>query len=147
MKLPAKFKLNTEDFKIYYDDKKKTHVAENIETGEKTNIGVFGLFMQMGIIEQVEKEEKISGFTELNKKIESLETKILDLQKSIDNISSKSVVKKEVKKTPEEKPTEIKEHVMEKAIEEVKEEEKESEKSPPNVKVDSEEEIDNWMDI
>ena len=31
MNIVRKFQVNTEDFKIYFDNDKKTHVAENIE--------------------------------------------------------------------------------------------------------------------
>lgn len=174
MKVPTKFRINTEEFKVYFDNNKKTHVCENVETGEKTNIGVLGIFMQMGILKPMEQEktseEKI---TFLSDRISQLEEKIDDLMKNLDTIVRKSEIKKieevetkaEEELEPEEtkievgeKPkSEIKKRIMKKVLEQAEEEEEEPEEEieteeetepeETNAEVESEEEINNWMEI
>jgi hypothetical protein len=167
MKLPKKFKINDKDFKIYFDNEKKTHVCENLDTGEKTNIGVIGILMQMGILKAIEDKTTEEKIMLLSDRIGNLENKIDDFIKNLDS----NVSKKEVKEIPkeevepetkeelvEEKPkSEINERIMknvlknsekkntEKEIEEEPIEEKETEDS--DVVVESSEEIDNWMKI
>jgi chromosome segregation ATPase len=150
MKIPTKFRINTEDFKIYFDNKKKTHVCENVETGEKTNIGVLGILMQMGILKPVEErtEESIKSLSE---RLNELEAKVNDIMKNIDGIVVKKeeveerVEKIEEEKTEEkveEKPkSEIKERIMKKVLEKAEEE------KPEEVIVEDEEELKTWMEI
>jgi uncharacterized protein YoxC len=156
MKMPTKFRINTEDFKIYFDNKKKTHVCENIETGEKTNIGVLGILMQMGILKPVEEktEESIKSLSE---RLNELEAKVNGIMKSIDGIVAKreeaeerveKVEKKEeTEEKVEEKPkSEIKERIMKKVLEKAEEAEEKEEK-PEEVIVEDEEELKTWMEI
>jgi hypothetical protein len=167
MNIPIKFKINTDDFKIFFDNNKKTHVCENVQTGEKTNIGVLGILMQMGILKPIEEnrgiEERIKFLSE---KIDSLENKINEVMKSIGNIPVKER-KKEVDEDleepeeenneepdiVEEKPkSEIKKRIMKKVLEqtEEKEEPEKTEEEPEeesDAVVESDEEIENWMKI
>ena len=85
MKIPTKFEVNTEDFKVIFDNEKKTHVCESLDTGEKTNIGVLGILMQMGIIKPVDGvvEEKIKTLSE---RLNDLETKINDIINKINSV-------------------------------------------------------------
>ncbi|MBU5688046.1 MAG: hypothetical protein KQA31_01400, partial [Candidatus Aenigmarchaeota archaeon] len=83
LNIVEKYKLNTEDFKIYFDNTKKTHVAENIETGEKTNIGVLGIFLEMGILRPLDEQDKL---VEIKQKISELEKKIEVLIDKVENI-------------------------------------------------------------
>ncbi|MEM5799254.1 MAG: hypothetical protein QXZ43_01120 [Candidatus Aenigmatarchaeota archaeon] len=83
LNIVEKYKLNTEDFKIYFDNNKKTHVAENIETGEKTNIGVLGIFLEMGILRPLDEQDKL---VEIKQKISDLEKKIEVLIDKVENI-------------------------------------------------------------
>ena len=154
MKIPEKFKINTKDFKIYFDNNKKTHVSENLNTGEKTNIGVLGILMQMGILKPIEDKTTEEKLLSLSEGISNLEAKIDNLIKNVDGLVSKP----EVKKTPkeeevrEEKPkSEMNERIMKKVLEQTKEEPVEKdeteEESPEDVEIESDEEIDNWMKI
>jgi len=158
MDIPKKFELNTEEFKIYFDNDKKTHVCENIETGEKTNIGFFGILLQMGIIKTV--DEKIGNtINSISEKLESLEAKIEDLTKRIDEISIEPVSShkesEKIHKEVEKKPTsDIKERIMKNVLEKSEEpdeeesDEEELEEEPESdVVVESDEEIDNWENI
>ncbi|MDI6826679.1 MAG: hypothetical protein QMD36_05890 [Candidatus Aenigmarchaeota archaeon] len=157
--IPTKFKINTEDFKIYFDNNKKTHVCENISTGEKTNIGVLGILMQMGILKPIEQEktteEKIMSLSE---RISQLEDRMNDLMRNIDGILRKTEGRKiepietKIKEEKvEEKPkSEIKKRIMKKVLEQAEEEEEpeeEIEAEETNVEVESDEEIENWMEI
>jgi len=157
MEIPKKFEINTEDFKIYFDNNKKTHVVENLETGEKTNIGVLGILMQMGILKMIEgkTEEKIKTLSE---KLDELEGKIENLVRNIDNITTKTGEKEEIileERVEEEKPkSEMNERIMKKVLEKTKDENKESieeevkeELGESDTTEESEEEIDNWMEI
>ena len=166
MNIPTKFKVNTEDFKVYFDNNKKTHVCENVQTGEKTNIGVLGILMQMGILKSIEENRGMDDRIKLlSDKIESLENKINVVMKSIDCIPIKerreeveedleeSEEAEEEPEEVEEKPkSEIKKRIMKKVLEqtEKKEEPKEAEEEPEeesDAVVESDEEIDNWMRI
>ena len=165
MKIPTKFELNTEDFKINFDNQKKTHVCESLDTGEKTNIGVLGILMQMGIIKPVEKgiDEKIKTLSE---RLNELETKINEIIKKVDSTSKteRSVEETETKEIEEQeeeiKPkSEIKKRIMKKVMETAEEPEIEEEPDEDeievvdleakgsDVKAESQEEIDNWLDI
>jgi hypothetical protein len=169
MKLPTKFRINTDDFKIYFDNSKKTHVCENVETGEKTNIGVLGILMQMGILKPIEENRGMDDRIKfLSEKIESLENKINEVMKSIDSVPIKERQKEIEQKTEEpeeeieeeseeveEKPkSEIKKRIMKKVLEQTEEKEEPEEKVNEEVEeeesdavVESDEEIDNWMKI
>ncbi|MBD3155435.1 MAG: hypothetical protein GF368_02150 [Candidatus Aenigmarchaeota archaeon] len=172
MKIPTKFYLNLEDYKIYFDNKKKTYVCEDLETGEKTNIGVIGTFLQMGIIKAIEDnpgnpDERVAYLMDkvvsLEKRLghvvqESKTLKIEDREEEIKKPKEEPLSKKEpeelekkerepiLKKHPKkpEKGESIKERVMEKIIEKTVEEESEI---PEDVEIESDEEIDNWMEI
>jgi len=158
MNIPTKFKVNTEDFKIYFDNNKKTHVCENVETGEKTNVGVLGILMQMGILKPIEENRGTDDRIKfLSEKIESLENKINEVMKGMDIIPIKERGKEieedleKPEKEVEEKPkSEIKKRIMKKVLEQTEEkeepEEKETEEESDAV-VESDEEIDNWMKI
>jgi len=158
MKVPTKFKVNTEDFKVYFDNKKKTHVCENLDTGEKTNIGVLGIFMQMGILKQIEEDKKTDErITSLSKKIEGLESKIDQLMNNINSQTIKTEERvelpeetEEVVEDAEEPKSEINERIMKKVLkqteEEVEEEAEDLEEAKDAV-VESDEEINNWADI
>ncbi len=163
MKIPTKFRINTDDFKIFFDNGKKTHVCENVETGEKTNIGVLGILMQMGILKPIEEnrgtDERLKFLSE---RIDSLENKIDEAMNKTYNIPIKE--RKEVKEefeepveVEEEKPkSEINKRIMKKVLEQTEEEPKkvkeeeddddETEEEDDAV-VESNEEIDNWMKI
>ncbi len=163
MKIPTKFCLNTDDYKIYFDNEKKTYVCEDLETGEKTNIGVLGTFLQMGIIKTIEDkptnpDERVAYLMD---KVVSLEQKLGSTLQSItvekprvkgpeipEEGSKKQPILKKHPKTEEEEEPSINQRVMEKILEKTIEEE--NEENPPkekNVNVESNEEIDNWMDI
>ena len=162
MKIPTKFCLNTNDYKIYFDNEKKTYVCEDLETGEKTNIGVLGTFLQMGILKTIEDnptnpDERVAYLMD---KVVSLEQKLGTTLQSItvekprvkgpeipEEGSKRQPILKKQPKTEEEEPS-INQRVMEKILEKTIEEE--NEEKPPkekNVNVESNEEIDNWMDI
>ncbi|NCN38883.1 MAG: hypothetical protein COY38_04025 [Candidatus Aenigmarchaeota archaeon CG_4_10_14_0_8_um_filter_37_24] len=173
MKIPTKFRLNTEDYEIYFDNDKKTYVCKDLESGEKTNIGVLGTFLQMGILKTsednpVNSDERIAYLMD---KVVSLEQKLNktfpssiespkkpkikeippeldfpeepDLPEIIDKKAKKEPV---LKKHPEkDEDSEINQIMMEKILEKTIEE---NEKKPPkNVNIESNEEIDNWMEI
>ncbi|MFH8080351.1 MAG: hypothetical protein QXO84_00510 [Candidatus Aenigmatarchaeota archaeon] len=134
LNIVQKYKLNTEDFKIYFDNNKKTHVAENIETGEKTNIGVLGIFLEMGILRPLDDEDKL---VELKRKIEILEKKIELLMEKIENMQFKQVV---CEKEVEEKPKfDIKQKIIEKSLSKIKYDE--------NIIKDDENEEKIWEEI
>ncbi len=170
MKIPTKFYLNTENFKIYFDNEKKTHVCEDLESGEKTNIGVLGTFLQMGILKIIDDnstnpDDRLSYLMD---KVVSLEQKLTE--SSIEPIPKKLKIKEETKskkvdiqeiqqgseqlkrepvlkkhpKSDEEEST-INQRIMEKIIEKTIEEE--NKESPKDVNVESDKEIDNWMEI
>ena len=157
MKIPEKFKVNTKDFKIYFDNDKKTHVCENLNTGEKTNIGVLGILMQMGILKPIEDKTTEEKLLLLSEGISNLEAKIDNLIKNVDGLASKPAVKETPKEEEvrEEKPkSEMNERIMKKVLEQTKEEKEEpvekdeaEEESPEDVEIESDEEIDNWMKI
>lgn len=179
MKIPTKFQLNLEDYKVYFDNDKKTYVCEDIETGEKTNVGVIGTFLQMGIIKTIEDnstnpdervaylmdkvvslERKLGGIVEESEvvevKVEEKKSKKSENPKEAEvkgieeeepeKPERKPILKKHKPKKQEEEDNSIKERVMEKIIEKTMEEESEQ-KPPEDVKVESDEEIDNWMEI
>jgi len=157
MDIPTKFKINTKDFKIYFDNKEKKHVCENVKTGEKTNLSVIGTLLQMGILEPVKieggLEEKIAT---INQKIENIESKLDRLINKID-ISKK--MKDIEEKIVEEKPkSKMNERIMNKVIEktdnpnevEIAEEKIEIDEEPEGdekIVKESDEEIDNWNEI
>ncbi len=159
MKIPTKFEVNTEDFKISFDNKKKTHICESLDTGERTNIGVLGILMQMGILKPVEDgvEEKIKTLSE---RLNELEIKINDIIKKVNNVSTEM---EEAEETPEEAiveefepKSEINERIMKNVLENNEpktesepEEEVEIEdiEAKSDVRLESQEEIDNWMDV
>jgi len=160
MKIPEKFKVNTKEFKIYFDNDKKTHVCENLNTGERTNIGVLGILMQMGILKPTEDKATEEKITSLSEKINNLELKIDDLIKNIGSVS-KPVVEETpkeeeleeakpeeiVEEPEEEKPTsEMNERIMKKVLEQSKEEPEEATEES-DVVAESDEEVDNWMNI
>ncbi len=162
MKIPTKFEVNTEDFKITFDNKKKTHVCESLDTGEKTNIGVLGILMQMGILKPVEEgmEEKIKTLSE---RLNELEAKINDIIKKVNSVSTEVEEAPEAAEIVEEeaKPESgIKERIMKKVLratekptsepeDEFDEDEVDIEEieAKSDVAEESEEEIKNWMDI
>ncbi len=157
--MPKKFKLNTKDFKVYYDDVKKTHVCESLDTGEKTNIGVLGLFLQMGVLKTVEGDEPATEeIPTLKQRLDDLESKLGGVLKdSGKNLERKEELVKEIKE--EKKPkSDIKKHIIERVLEQAVDEDFEEEKPKKKVKgeekevvegatEESDEEIDNWMDI
>ncbi len=143
----TKFRLNTDDFKVFFDNEKKTHVAENLETGEKTNIGVLGIFLQMGILQPEEEAEKYS----LVQRLGFLEDTVNSLAKEINQIRLEPVKQPKedegVKEESEEKSIkkkklkfDVKEKIMERALEGMNDKEN-------NIKEESEQEIENWGDI
>lgn len=155
MKIPTKFKINTEDFKIYFDNKKKTHVCENLDTGERTNIGVLGILLQMGILKSIEEDKKTEErIISLSDKIEGLESKIDQLMK---NINSQTVRTEEKEEHPgereeveEEPKSGIKERIMKKVLEQTEEAVEEKPENPEEASdavVESDEEINNWTEI
>lgn len=147
----TKFRLNTDDFKVFFDNEKKTHVAENVETGEKTNIGVLGIFLHMGILQPEEETEKYSFV----QRLEFLEETVNNLAKEMNQLRTESLKERkedireviEEKKEPEEKPVkkkkpkfDVKEQIIERALEGMNNKEE-------DIKKESEEEIENWADI
>ena len=143
----TKFRLNTDDFKVFFDNEKKTHVAENLETGEKTNIGVLGIFLQMGILQPEEEAEKYS----LVQRLGFLEDTVNSLAKEINQLRLEPTKQmkedEEVKEESEEKSIkkkklkfDVKEKIMERALEGMNDKEN-------NVEEESEHEIENWGDI
>jgi hypothetical protein len=147
MDIPKKFKINTEDFKIYFDNTKKTHVAENIETGEKTNIGVLGILMQMGIVQPLEDK----SVDKVSERLDNIERKIDDLTGNIGSIKTgeEKEPSAEVTKKPK---SEINERIMKKVLEQSEEtegvEEETTEEEPESdVVEESDEEVDNWNEI
>ena len=153
MDIPKKFEVNTDDFKIYFDNTRKTHVCENIETGEKTNIGVLGIFLQMGIIKPIE-EKTDDRMKIISEKLSNLEVKLDEITKNINGIVVKPEEESYVKdEGVQEKPkSEIRERIMKKVLkraEEETEEEPVEEEEPEESDVvkESEEEIENWNEI
>lgn len=157
MDIPKKYRLNTEDFKIYFDNEKKTHVAQNLDTGERTNIGALGIFLQMGILQSLEQEDKLQTLTQ---KIAELEQKINQILDSLKNLQTKPIepevdeekVETEEKKIVETKEIEqkkekpkfnVKEKIMEKALKKISDEEETLE----DIVTETEEEIDAWEEI
>lgn len=163
----TKYKLNTEDFKIFFDNDKKTHVAQNIETGEKTNIGVLGIFLEMGILHPLDEADKLSV---LIQRINDIESKLNKIIETLDKIQLQQAVQleKTMKTTKiteeigdneekkiedeteeelediEKKPKfDIKKKIMEKPLKKIKE--RITEENKPIE--ESEEEIDAWEDI
>jgi len=157
MEIPTKFKINTEDFKIFFDNKKKTHVCENLDTGEKTNIGVLGIFLQMGILKSIEDRKTDDRINLLSKKIEGLESKIDQFMNNINSQPVKTEERvepsektEEVEEEPEEPKSEINERIMKKVLKQTEEEvgkEAENLEEANDAVVESDEEIDNWADI
>jgi len=132
MKIPTKFKINTEDFKIYFDNKEKTHICESNETGEKTNIGVLGIFLQMGILKILDDKPQVridiltKRLDEIEKQLENPLTNVKPLEKKeeLKEKLEKEPLIKEARKIEEEpilkkepKKSEIKERIMEKVLE------------------------------
>lgn len=163
MKIPTKFEVNTEDFRISFDNKKKTHVCENLDTGEKTNIGVLGILMQMGILKPVE-DGVVEKIKTLSERLNDLETKINNIIKKVNSVSTeieeREEAPEEVEVVEEEvKPkSEINERIMKNVLEtsepktesepaEDEEMEIEDIEAKSDVAAESEEEIKNWMDI
>jgi len=157
MKIPTKFEINTEDFKISFDNQKKTHICESLDTGEKTNVGVLGILMQMGILKPVEEgvEEKIKTLSE---RLNDLESKINDIIKKVNSVSTEAEeAPEEVEVVEEVKPkSEINERIMKNVLETnepkiesepAEEVEIEDIEAKSDVAVESEEEINNWKDI
>ena len=144
MDLVKKFRLNTIDFQIYFDNDKKTYVALNIETGEKTNVGVLGIFLQMGILKHFEEIEKKDAIIQ---RLEALESKVTNLMKVINN--SYQSTDEEIENTVEESQEEIEEkipksevaqNILEKTLKKIS-----VEKEKP--KEESDDEYANWIDI
>jgi hypothetical protein len=161
MEIPKKFEVNTDDFKIYFDNDKKTYVCENLETGEKTNIGVIGIFLQMGIIKPVEEktDDKIKIITE---KLSSLEMKLDQMTKNVNNASVKPEKEEteeseetieEEEKVQEKPKSEIRDRIMKKVLKQAEEETEEPEEAvegepeDSDVVSESDEEIENWNEI
>jgi hypothetical protein len=181
MKIPTKFRLNLEDYKIYFDNDKKTYICEDLETGEKTNIGVIGTFLQMGIIKTVEEDnpgnpdervaylmdkvvslekrlgqvvqesevlkiEKVGKKIEEPKKVSEIEKRPqkieMEEQEELEKKDREPILKKHPKKP--EKEESLKDRVMEKIMEKTVEKDIEP---PEDVEIESEEEIDTWMEI
>ena len=195
MKIPTKFRLDLENYRIYFDNEKKTHVCEDIETGEKTNIGVIGTFLQMGILKAI--EDSPDGSNNPDDRIAYLMDKVMSLEqrlnqsfqqaqqaKTIQKPREEALVPKRPKKldikeiqpkepeepdemeemedleppkprrepilkkhikTDEDAQSPINQRVMEKILEKTIEEE--NKESPKDINLESEEEIDNWMEI
>jgi len=171
MKIPTKFHLNLEDYKIYFDNEKKTYVCEDLETGEKTNIGVIGTFLQMGILKILDNNP-----TNPDNRISYLMDKVVSLEQRLGQAVQEPQVEQSTKpkrvevkelqpepkllkpkrepilkkypKSKEEEPA-INQRIMEKILEKTLEEEEEDkkEKLPRDVNIESNEEIDNWMEI
>jgi len=156
LNIVEKYKLNTEDFKIYFDNNKKTHVAENMETGEKTNIGVLGIFLEMGILRPLDEQEKLTEIkqkmVEIEKKIDSLMDKIETIQinqvqtnfkeQKEEEISEEQVEEEDIEKEEEkEKPKfDIREKIIEKSIKKMR-------KYDEDVIKDTEDQEDVWEEI
>ena len=171
MKIPTKFSLNTDNFKVYFDNEKKTHVCEDLETGEKTNIGVLGTFLQMGILKTID-----DNTSNPDDRLSYLMDKVVSLEKKLDKLSIEPILKKpkisgevnlkkaeiheiqeegldlpkrepilkKYSKSDEEEPT-INQRIIKKILEKTTEEE--NKEPPKDVNVESTEEIDNWMEI
>ncbi|MEM5792954.1 MAG: hypothetical protein QXY45_01155 [Candidatus Aenigmatarchaeota archaeon] len=158
MKIPTKFRLNLEDYKIYFDNNKKTYICEDIETGEKTNIGVIGTFLQMGILKTIEDgngtpDERISYLMDKVLSLEQRLSKLLEAktqeikperkelfkieEEEIPKIKKREPILKKVQKKDEDFDAELMEEILEKTIED----------KPKNIKMETEEEIENWMEI
>ena len=166
MEIPKKFEMNVDDFKIFFDNDKKTHVCENLQTGEKTNIGFFGILLQMGIIRAVDDKNEAS-IRNIAEKLERLENKIEDLTRRISGTPSQPEPEEveeipeepeEVQKVEEPPKSDIKERIMENVLKHSEQAEKPTqkvsepvgevkEKVDPNVVVESDEEIENWEEI
>lgn len=128
MKIVKKFEINTDDFKVYFDNTKKAHICENVETGEKTNLRCVGILMQMGVLKPLEFSKETVDISPLIERIDKLEEKI-----------NKLLGKKPIKEKPKEKKEEqeIKKYIMDNVLEKVDEE----------ISTESDEEIDNWEEI
>ncbi|MCX8178626.1 MAG: hypothetical protein N3D75_02225 [Candidatus Aenigmarchaeota archaeon] len=155
LNIVTKYRLNTDDFKIYFDNSKKTHIAENMETGEKTNIGVLGIFLEMGILKPLNEETRLekleSAVKNLSNEIQNLSSKIETLQFNVaSNVKEEKqedyneVEEEEVEpeQVEEEKKQrfDIREKIMEKSIKKMR-------KYDENVIKDNEEQEDVWEEI
>jgi hypothetical protein len=156
LNIVEKYKLNTEDFKIYFDNNKKTHVAENIETGEKTNIGVLGIFLEMGILRPLDEQDKLvelkQKIAELEKKIDSLIDKVETMQINQSRAHELKEDDQEVEEVEEEEPEEevekeqekpkfdIRQKIIEKSIKKMR-------KYDEDVIKDTDEQEDVWEEI
>ncbi len=139
LNIVEKYKLNTEDFKIYFDNNKKTHVAENIETGEKTNIGVLGILLEMGILRPLDEEDKL---VELKQKIGELEKKIDSLMDKVETLQMNlACSQKKIDEEEEERPKfDIREKIIEKSIRKMR-------KYDEDVIKDTKDQEDVWEEI
>ena len=153
LNIVTRYKLNTDDFKIYFDNSKKTHIAENVETGEKTNIGVLGIFLEMGVLKPLNEDDKLEilekSIKQMSDEIKNLSSKIETIQFNIAS-NFKNEEKEEVEQeiepeidedTNEEKPKfDIREKIIEKSIKKMR-------KHDENVIKDSDEQEDVWEEI
>jgi len=158
MEMPKQFKINNKDFKIYFDNKEKKHVCENLDTGEKTNISVIGTLLQMGILEPVKIESDTGEkLVTIEHKIQNLDLKIdrlmnrINVNEKMKDIEEKIMEEPETKEKPRSKLNEeITKKMIEKSQEtdevEIPEEEIEIEEES-NAVEESDEEIENWKDI
>ena len=161
MKIPTKFRLNLDDYKVYFDNNKKTYVCEDLETGEKTNIGVIGTFLQMGILKTIEDgdrdpDERISYLMDKVLSLEERLGKILGQRPQVKTLEKEAAVEKEEERdegVPRVKKREPILRKVQRREEDFDEElmgkilEKTVEEKPKDIKMESEEEIENWMEI
>jgi hypothetical protein len=208
MEIPKYYELDTENFDLIFDNKKKIHIAVNKKTGEETNISVLGILLQMGVLKSA-KESEIAKIDKILEKLKSIQARVgikVDnftvqekpkpkMVKEAEEISTEPAKKEKpieeeveerlekiIKEEPakEKKPKEkdlleeiedesdrilskearpespikksigkgIKKEIMESVLEKtMNEEDKKENQSSPDVKKESEEEIDNWMEI
>ena len=144
MEIVKKFVLNTQDFQVYFDNDKKTYVAMNLETGEKTNVGVLGTFLQMGILKPFDEVEKKDAVLQ---RLDVLENKVNKLMQSVDGLNSINSdqldePEEEIQESTEERKlkSEVAEKIMEKTL-------KNLSKKEENISDDSDEEMKNWLDV
>ncbi|OGI14848.1 hypothetical protein A3K63_04015 [Candidatus Micrarchaeota archaeon RBG_16_49_10] len=202
MEIPVRYEIDTEKFDVEFDNVKKIHVAVDKKTGEKTNISVLGILLQMGVLKSAEESQWMKEKVNLIfKRLDSIESKLgmpakrpqtiddeerpkrpvkeaieedddeepakpliqrqkkpaekreerkrdMDILDEIEDEADRVLSKEEGTEKPAPKSTgkDIKKEIMERVLESTMDEGKKEKKSP-NSKKESEEEIDNWMEI
>lgn len=139
MQIPKYYEIDEETFKVEFDNSKKVHVAVNKKTGEKTNISVLGVLMQMGILKPGNDSDITSvKLDSISKRLENIESKV---GVKPTGVKKETTLKDVIEKKPEKKLVKEVEY-LEKMKPEKKEEPKPEKKEKPiEIPVDEHEEL------